>query len=236
MNRAAALQPNVTTMQRRPEPELIDTAEQAIAYAEADFSEPNELFLKLLAEQQPGELSAARALDLGCGPADIAIRFLRRYPEARCDALDGSRPMLDLAQQALDALPGVARRARLLHDSLPSAQLETGAYDLILSNQLLHHLHRPEVLWHTVRAAAKPGALVLVMDLMRPASAGWAAALVETYSAGAPAVMRQDFRNSLHAAFEPAEVTAQLRAAGLADQLEVHVVSDRHMAVWGRLA
>jgi hypothetical protein len=31
-------------------------------------------------------------------------------------------------------------------------------------------------------------------------------------------------------------VTAQLAEAGLADQLEVNVVSDRHLAVWGRLA
>jgi SAM-dependent methyltransferase len=222
-------------MKRRPEPELMDGVEQARAYAEADFSEPNELFLRLLTEQQPGDLADLRALDLGCGPADIVIRLLRRCPRLRCDGLDGSQAMLDLAQQAIDALPGIAPRARLLCDKLPSPRLDVGAYDLVLSNSLLHHLHEPQVLWRSIRAAAKPGALVLVMDLMRPASAGWAAALVETYAADAPPVLKQDFRNSLHAAFEPAEVTAQLQAAGLADALEVYVVSDRHLAVWGRV-
>ena len=222
-------------MKRRPEPELMDGLEQARAYAEADFTESNALFLRLLDEQRPGSLEGARALDLGCGPADIVIRLLRRYPRATCDALDGSRAMLDLAQEAIDKLPGIAPRARLLCDKLPSARLERAAYDLILSNSLLHHLHEPQVLWRSVQAAAKPGALVLIMDLMRPASAGWAAALVESYAANEPAVLKQDFRNSLHAAFEPAEVTEQLRAAGLADQLEVNVVSDRHLAVWGRM-
>jgi SAM-dependent methyltransferase len=222
-------------MQRRPEPELMDQADQARAYADADFSEPNELFLRLLAEQRPGDLAGARALDLGCGPADIVIRFLRRYPKAHCDALDGSQPMLDLAREALDALPGIAPRARLICDRLPSSRLEAGAYDLILSNSLLHHLHEPQVLWRSVRALARPGALVLVMDLMRPPSAGWAAALVETYADDAPDVLRRDFHNSLLAAFEPAEITAQLCEAGLAGQLEVNVVSDRHLAVWGRL-
>jgi SAM-dependent methyltransferase len=222
-------------MKRRPEPELMDGIEQARAYAEADFSEPNELFLRLLAEQRPGELTGARALDLGCGPADIVIRLMRRFPGLRCDALDGSPAMLDLARQALDQLPGLAPRIRLLCDKLPSARIEPHAYDLILSNSLLHHLHEPQVLWRSIRAAAKPGALVLVMDLMRPASAGWAAALVESYAADAPAVLKQDFRNSLHAAFEPAEVARQLRDAELADALEVHVVSDRHLAVWGRM-
>ena len=223
-------------MKRRPEPELMDGVEQARAYAHADFTEPNELFLRLLAEQRPGNLDNARALDLGCGPADIVIRLLRRHPRVTCDALDGSRAMLDLAQQAIDLLPGIAPRVRLLCDKLPSARLERSAYDLVLSNSLLHHLHEPQVLWRSVRAAAKPGALVLIMDLMRPASAGWAAALVESYAADEPDVLKQDFRNSLHAAFEPAEVTEQLRSAGLADLLEVHVVSDRHLAVWGRMS
>ena len=222
-------------MKRRPEPELMDTVEQAQAYASADFSQPNSLFMRLLDEQRPGSLDEARALDLGCGPADIVIRFLKHYPTASCDALEGSAAMLAIAQAEIDALPGVARRVRLLCDTLPSTTLERGAYDLILSNSLLHHLHEPQVLWDTVRAAGKPGALVLVMDLMRPASAGWAAALVESYAGNESEVLKRDFLNSLFAAFEPAEITDQLRAAGLDDQLEVHVVSDRHVAVWGRL-
>jgi hypothetical protein len=35
-------------MKRRPEPELMEGAEQALAYAEADFSEANGLFMALL--------------------------------------------------------------------------------------------------------------------------------------------------------------------------------------------
>lgn len=220
-------------MKRRPEPELMDEAEQARAYAEADFSEPNELFLRLLASLSSGDLNGARVLDLGCGPADIVIRLLKAYPGATCDALDGSAAMLDHARVALGALPGIAARCRLIHDRLPSGQLDTG-YDLVLSNSLLHHLHEPQVLWQTVRATARPGALVLVMDLMRPPSALWAESLVETYAADAPEVLRRDFRNSLFAAFEPQEVVAQLREAGLTE-LDVGVVSDRHLAIYGRL-
>jgi SAM-dependent methyltransferase len=212
----------------------MEGADQALAYAEADFSEPNALFLRLLSELDPGDLAGRRALDLGCGPADIVVRFLKAYPKARCDALDGSAAMLDHARSVIDALPGLASRCRLLHDVLPSSSLEKGSYDLVLSNSLLHHLHEPRILWQTVREAAKPGALVLIMDLMRPASAAWAEAIVEAYAADAPEVLRNDFRNSLFAAFEPREVSAQLEAAGL-EGLEVGVVSDRHLAVFGRL-
>ncbi|MGE5152474.1 MAG: class I SAM-dependent methyltransferase [Bdellovibrio bacteriovorus] len=221
-------------MRRRPEPELMEGAEQALAYAEADFSESNGLFMELLKRLQPGPLAGARVLDLGCGPADIVIRFLSAYPQAQCDALDGSAAMLEHARAALERLPGLAPRCRLLHHNLPSPTLPRAHYELVLSNSLLHHLHDPQVLWRTVRETARPGALVLVMDLMRPASAAWAEALVETYLADAPEVLRSDFRNSLFAAFEPQEVVEQLREAGL-DGLEVGVVSDRHLAVSGRL-
>jgi len=221
-------------MQRRPEPELMTEAEQAHAYAQADFSEPTSLFLRLLDALEPGELAGARALDLGCGPAAITLRFLKAYPQAECDALDGSAAMLEQARQVLDEWPGVAGRCRLVRDVLPSARIPQSAYDLVLSNSLLHHLHDPQVLWQSIRAAAKPGALVLVMDLMRPPSAMWAESLVVAYAADALEVLRKDFRDSLFAAFEPREVVAQLEQAGLSE-LEVGVVSDRHLAIQGRL-
>lgn len=222
-------------MERRPEPELMDTLDQAAAYAAADFEDSNSLFMRLLAEQAPALPPGARAVDLGCGPADIVLRLLRAYPEATCDALDGSRPMLDHARLVLNADPALHGRWRLLCDKLPTPRLEPNAYDLVLSNSLLHHLHDPQVLWRTLPLIARPGALVQIMDLLRPACPNSAAALVNRYAGGESAVLRADFLNSLHAAFEPAEVEAQLRAAGLADHLSVAVVSDRHLAVRGRL-
>ena len=67
---------------RTPEPELMDEAEQARAYAEADFDEPNAAFIErveavLEAHPVPAE---ARVVDLGCGPADIAVRLAERHP------------------------------------------------------------------------------------------------------------------------------------------------------------
>jgi hypothetical protein len=72
------------------------------------------------------------------------------------------------------------------------------------------------------------------MDLFRPASTTAAQAIVDLYAADEPEVLRQDFLASLCAAFEPAEIEAQLRAHGL-DGLAVRLVSDRHLLVTGRL-
>jgi hypothetical protein len=70
------------------------------------------------------------------------------------------------------------------------------------------------------------------MDLMRPGSFEEAAWLVELYAKGEPPLLRNDFYNSLLAAFEPEEVKAQLKEAGL-DHLAVTPVSDRHLVVSG---
>ncbi len=56
-----------------------------------------------------------------------------------------------------------------------------------------------------------------------------------TYAGDEPELLKRDFRDSLFAAFEPAEVRAQLVEAGL-EYLEVAMVSDRHLVVSGHLA
>ncbi len=221
-------------MQRVPEPEeLMDDAQQALAYARADFSEANRLFVDLIEGLEPDGLQG-RLLDLGCGPADIPLALVRRHPALTIDALDGARSMLDLARQKLTADPDAARRIRLLCEYLPCPDLPSGSYDLAASNSLLHHLVDPAVMWQTVTRCARPGARVLVMDLARPESAPAVDALVETYATDAPEVLRRDFRNSLFAAYTVQEVERQLHSAGLAT-LRVTMVSDRHLAVSGVL-
>jgi len=117
---------------------------------------------------------------------------------------------------------------------LPCPHLAEHGYDFVASNSLLHHLADPAVMWQTVARCARDGAHVLVMDLARPPSELAVDALVETYAIDEAEVLRRDFRNSLFAAYTPAEVEAQLRSAGL-EGLRVARVSDRHLAVSGQL-
>ena len=221
-------------MQRIPEPEdLMNDAAQAQAYAEADFSEPNTLFVELLEKLGPRKL-AGQLLDLGCGPADIPLQLAARHKDLEIDAVDGAAAMLDRAQRRLDARPDVTGRVRLLCEYLPCPKLPYQHYRYIVSNSLLHHLEDPLVLWQTVKHSARPGAVVLAMDLARPASTTAVDGLVETYAIDAPEILRRDFRNSLFAAYTIAEVQDQLSEVGLGG-LTVNAVSDRHLAVQGQL-
>ncbi len=221
-------------MKRIPEPELMDEADQAHAYAEAEFSEANTLFMDCFRKLHPSPLYRVRILDLGCGPADITLRFAREYPACEVHGLDGANAMLEHGRAALRGNPDLTDRVSLLHDRLPSERLAGQDYDVVVSNSLLHHLPEPGVLWETIKQCAKPNAVVLVMDLLRPVTETAVDALVETYAMDAPDVLRNDFRNSLHAAFSVEEVEIQLLEAGL-EKLEVEVVSDRHLTVAGYL-
>lgn len=220
-------------MQRQPEPEEMDAAEQAASYAQADFSAPHQFLVDQIRCLVPDLPAAARVLDLGCGPADVSVRFARAFPGWQIDGVDGAEAMLKLGRSRV-AAAGLAARVRLHRAVLPRDPLPGASYEVILSNSLLPHLHRPQVLWQAVRAAAAPGAAVYVTDLRRPADEGSLRHLVDTYSALEPAVLRHDFEASLRAAFSAREVRAQLATAALA-QLVVSELTDRHLAVYGRL-
>lgn len=220
-------------MQRIPEPELMDAAEQAAAYAEADFSAPHQFLVDQIHRLLPGLPATARVLDLGCGPADVTLRFARAFPVWYIDGVDGAPAMLALGRKRV-ADAGLDARIALHQAVLPQDPQPAAGYAVILSNSLLHHLHEPQVLWRAVRAAAAPGAFVYVTDLRRPADEISLRQLVEVYSTPEPVVLRRDFEASLRAAFTPDEVRQQLAAAGLAG-LDVMALGDRHLAVAGRL-
>ena len=219
-------------MKRIFEPDLMEGEEQALAYARADFAEPHNRFVELFREHFPS-WQGERALDLGCGPADITIRFARAFPHCKMTGIDGSLAMLRHGEEAVQSA-GLAQRIELLHSYLPDESLPVRKYDAIISNSLLHHLKAPLVLWDTVAMQGGPGMPVFVMDLMRPDSREEAERLTELYSANEPDILRNDFFNSLLAAYRPEEVAEQLAVAGL-DQFKIRVVSDRHFIVHGRI-
>jgi SAM-dependent methyltransferase len=219
-------------MQRVTEPELMDDEEQAKAYAEADFADANGRFMTLFEQRFP-DFSGGLVLDLGCGPGDIPLRFARRYSEATVHGLDGSAAMLRYAQNALAHAPDLRTRVRFVQGVLPDAVLPRHQYDAIISNSLLHHLHRPDIVWRTLSDTGRPGGIVCIMDLRRPESEQRAHEIVEQYSGDEADVLKRDFFNSLLAAFAVEEVQDQLASAKL--PLSAEVCGDRHLLVWGRL-
>lgn len=220
-------------MERIPEPELMLDEDQALAYASADFQEPHDRFIALLRERCSPLAERGRALDLGCGPGDVTLRFAGAFPGWSVDGVDGSPAMLALAREAAERR-GLSARVRFHEARLPEGAPPGAGYDLLFSNSLLHHLATAATLWSALGRFGRPGARVFVMDLLRPGTAEEALRLVERYAGGEPALLRRDFHRSLLAAYRPSEVRLQLDRAGLRG-LSLAEVSDRHLAVWGTL-
>ena len=216
-------------MDRIIEPELMEEEEQGLAYAQADFSGPNKQFIALFAAKFPDFSGNGRALDLGCGPADILIRFARRYPDCACVGIDGAEAMLAPGRRVIKQKK-LSHRISLRCQCLPFADNE-GCFQAILSNSLLHHLHHPKVLWQTISDCTAPGGTILIMDLFRPGSKESARHIVDTYAGNESKILQADFYNSLLAAFRVDEVRSQLQQTGL--KLRCEEVSDRHLAIWG---
>ena len=216
-------------MDRILEPELMDDPAQVDAYAAMDFSAENQGFVERFKEYFP-EFSEGKVLDLGCGPADIPIRFAKLYPTCRVLGIDASAPMIQLGEQAVKQA-GLADRVTLRcerYEEVAGARI----VDAVMSNSLLHHLPNPLQFWQKLRQLVRPGAPVLVMDLLRPESPEAAQAIVDRYAAGAPDILRRDFYNSLLAAFTEDEVTTQLARMNLT-RLLIDIPDDRHWVVGG---
>jgi ubiquinone/menaquinone biosynthesis C-methylase UbiE len=217
-------------MERILEPELMDDEQQSIAYAQADFSTSNQLYVDSLVRDFPDHLRAV--VDIGCGPADVVIRLAMAAPRAAITAIDGSAPMIALARTAARHA-GVDDRLTLLNSRIPGPPPASGSFDAVLSKDLLHHLPDPRVLWNEVKRLGRAGAAVYVMDLVRPDSAEIARAMVEDGAGSKHPILQHDFYQSLLAAFTMDEVRAQVASAGL--DLTVGRIGVRHMLIKGVL-
>jgi ubiquinone/menaquinone biosynthesis C-methylase UbiE len=219
------------TVKRVLEPEVMDVPDQAIAYANADFSDSNAAYVHDLIARYGDDLE--HAVDLGCGPGDVVIRVARSQPLARLTAVDASPAMLSIANEAIGRA-GLTQRIQLVQGRIPGLPIPPRSFTAILTKDMLHHMHDPQALWQEVQRLGRSGAAVYIMDLMRPATLDLAAEIVERVAPREDPLLKTDFFNSLCAAFTISEVHDQLKSAGLA--LDVEQVSERHMRICGRLA
>ncbi len=210
------------------EPEVMDTVEDAEEYDAMDFREANARF----AEAAVALLSnrrAPRVLDLGTGTAQIPLLVCDAHPTATIVAVDLSRAMLDVARRRVAASPHGARIELRLGDA-KAAGAEHGAFDLVMSNSVAHHIPDPTDLFAQIARAVRPDGAILVRDLHRPTSAEEAWAIVERVAPNDTPKQKQLFFDSLHAALTVDEVRSMAGAAGL-DGTSIAIVSDRHWSL-----
>ena len=205
------------------EPEVMDSQEDADEYAAFDNTSVNEEFVARLLECSP---NVGNALDVGTGPADIAILLAQRAPRLRIVAIDLGEHMLAMARENVKRA-GLQGRIDVARADAKATGREAGSFDLVYSNSLAHHIPEPELFLLEVKRLARPGAAIFIKDLHRPESQAELAGLVDTYAVGCTAYQRRIFGDSLHAALTVEEVQAMCAKVDLRG-VSVTRTSDRH--------
>jgi ubiquinone/menaquinone biosynthesis C-methylase UbiE len=216
-------------MLRVLEPEIKDS-EQARAYSRTDFSASNQFFVDELLRDYSDALR--NVIDIGCGPCDAMLRLAHARPNIQITAIDGSAAMIQLAREAVRSA-GHEGRISPVQGYIPGLSFDERSFDGFLSKYLLHHLPDPMVLWNEARRLGKAGAVIYVMDLIRPATPARAQQIVEAVTPDDHPILKKDFFNSLCASFTIDEVKSQLREAGL--PLEITQISGLQMFIKGVL-
>ena len=202
------------TLPRVPEGEVMSEAEGVSAYASAAAQAYLDALDDTFVEQVLGfGLDSGLALDIGTGPGRIPLKIARRNPKLRVVGVDRSEAMIQAARNAARERDSGGRLRFLLGDatrlSFPDA-----AFDLVLSNSLLHHLADPVCVFREMKRVTRAGGWILVRDLRRPSrvSFPWHAAWYGRHYAG---LMRDLYGASLRAAYSPPELRDLLNRASL---------------------
>lgn len=205
------------------EPEVMDTAEDALDYDLMDHSAVNALFaadfLRLWSGDNP-------VLDVGTGTALIPIEICRLDPRPAFVAVDLSAEMLKRADRHIADAGLTGRITTRLTDAkrLPFAD---GEFAAVVSNSIVHHIPEPAACVAEMARVCRAGGLLLVRDLLRPADETSLTRLVAMHAAGATDRQRQLFSESLRAALSLGEIRGIVAALGFAPDT-VQVTSDRH--------
>lgn len=221
----------------------MDSEQEANEYNDMDHSEVNRRFVKELlafARTSPDfsadeELEIGDVLDLGTGTALIPIELCQQHENCRVMAVDMAVSMLELARYNLEA-KGMTERISLAQVDAKRMGFEDGAFDLVMSNSIVHHIPEPkECLRQMVRVTAD-GGILFVRDLMRPKDLNTLEQLVQNYAGGESEFSQKLFRDSLHAALSIEEIRELVGLLGF-DSNSVQPTSDRHWTwmAWNKI-
>jgi ubiquinone/menaquinone biosynthesis C-methylase UbiE len=215
------------------EPEVMDSAQEALDYDQMDHTEVNRKFVEdLLAVGIDVPERLTDVLDLGTGTAQIPIQLCRQHSLCRVMAADAAVSMLELARYNVE-LAGMIERIQLTQVDAKSLPFDSGMFDVVMSNSIVHHIPQPLTMLQEAVRVTRQGGLLFFRDLLRPNTEAERQQLVQTYAGTANAYQQKMFADSLHAALTLLEVQALVTGLGF-DISSVQQTSDRHWTWIGR--
>lgn len=210
-------------LSRTLEPEVMDSAEEASDYDAMDHSAVNAVFVADFLRAWDGR---GPVLDVGTGTAQIPIGLCQSHPTAKVVAIDMAEHMLALGRENVRRA-GLEGRLRLQRCDAKALPFPADHFGAVVSNSIVHHIPDPGRVLAEMARVVRPGGLLFVRDLLRPADEATVQRLVATYAGDANAHQRQMFGDSLRAALTLDEIRGRVAELGF-DPETVRQTTDRH--------
>jgi ubiquinone/menaquinone biosynthesis C-methylase UbiE len=225
------------TLKRTLEPEVMDSAEDAMQYNDMDHSQVNQNFvddLMVLLQSDANfqsrliddQAELLDVLDVGTGTALIPALLCDQQSAFRVMAIDMAVNMLDLATYNVEACSR-PDRIQLAKVDAKDLDYDTEMFDVVISNSIVHHIPNPEKCLAEMVRVLKRGGAMFVRDLMRPDDEATLESIVQTYAGDESEYSRRLFRESLHASLSLDEIRQIVIELGW-DPQGVQATSDRH--------
>ncbi len=156
---------------RVAEPEVMDDSEEVEAYASATaqawLDKIDDSFVEHAARLVKGR-QRGRALDIGTGPGQIALKLALRLSLWKVIGVDRSQKMIDEALAKLATTAPVTGRLEFRVADGNRLDFPDATFDLVICNSVLHHFAEPGNLLAELARVTKRRGAILLRDLRRP--------------------------------------------------------------------
>ena len=201
-------------MDRRAEPELMNTKNQVDSYCEADFSKGEIKFVRLIKNYLKNNniylTSSDLIVDLGCGPGNISEKLSKEWPNTTVIGIDGSKEMIHKAKIRRNLQEKPLSNLNYLCKDIKNIKLvdisDKKHINLLVSNSLIHHITHIDEFFECILSLSSENTLNFHKDLIRPINEKYALELKAECASKYNETLTNDYYASLQASYRADEL------------------------------
>tara|TARA_Y100000589_G_C27072171_1_gene595890 strand:+ start:42 stop:731 length:690 start_codon:yes stop_codon:yes gene_type:complete len=227
-------------MDRKAEPELMNTKDQVDSYSEADFSYEENKFIRFIRNTlKKNKINLNRSdliVDLGCGPGNMSEKLSLEWPNVPVIGIDGSKEMILKAESRKNLHPKKLNNLIYLYKDIKDIKLtditNKKKITLLISNSLIHHLTHIDEFFECIISLSSKETLNFHKDLVRPLNEKSALKLKAECSLQYNEILTNDYYASLQASYRANELKDFILKKNL-NQFEVLEEGKKYLILCG---
>ncbi len=227
-------------MDRRAEPELMNTKDQVDSYSDADFSKGEIKFIRFIKNYlkknnihlTPNDL----IVDLGCGPGNISEKLSKEWPNTSVLGIDGSKEMIHKAKIRKNLQGKPLNNLNYLCEDIKNIKLvdisDKKHINLLVSNSLIHHITHINEFFECILSLSSENTLNFHKDLIRPINEKYALELKAKCASKYNETLTSDYYASLQASYRADELRNLIAHKNL-NHLDVLEEDNKYLILYG---